>query len=100
MATRPVKARNTARTGLTASPGYRRDPAESARLRPAPRRYRDRVNPADRVATAILGRLPGDIPLCALRRGDDTVVAAEPSEIVVADGRAGLAALDRLGPGF
>jgi para-aminobenzoate synthetase component 1 len=44
--------------------------------------------------------LPPGVGAVAMRRGNSTVVASEPSEIVVGNGAEGIARLDRLAPGF
>jgi para-aminobenzoate synthetase component 1 len=63
-------------------------------------RYRLTVHRSDPVASALLARLPPEAGVAAVRRGDTTVVAAEPAEVLVTAGSDTFPALDRLGPGF
>jgi para-aminobenzoate synthetase component 1 len=58
------------------------------------------VSPADRLATAVLRRLPAGPGLCSVRRDDCTIVGSDPDEVVVADGIEALPVLDHLPPGF
>lgn len=45
---------------------------------------------------ALLAELPAEAGIAAVRDGDETLVAVRPSEVVVADGEAALAELDRI----
>jgi hypothetical protein len=69
---------------------------------PAPerRQYRDRVSRSDRVAASLLGHLPGDVGVVAIRSGCSTVVGVVPSEVLVGNGIDGLAGLDAMSTGF
>jgi para-aminobenzoate synthetase component 1 len=62
--------------------------------------YRDRVSRSDRVAASLLGHLPSDVGVVAVRSGDATIVGVEPAEIVVGNGAEGLAAFDAMATGF
>ena len=54
----------------------------------------------DAVAATLLARLPPDAPAVACRRGADTLVGVAPDDVVAANGRAALDAIDALAPGF
>jgi para-aminobenzoate synthetase component 1 len=58
------------------------------------------VHRSETVASGLLARIPPEVAVAAVRRGDTTVVAVEPAEVVVASGPDAFAALDRLAPGF
>ena len=53
----------------------------------------------DQVAAALLEQLPREAAVGAWRRGDETVVGLEPTEVFVADGPSTLAGLDTLAAG-
>src|SRR3954464_16096498 len=55
---------------------------------------------ADTVAAALLARIPGDAGAAVFRRGQHTVVGADPDEVAVGNGPAALSLLDRLAPGL
>src|SRR6476660_1910486 len=63
-------------------------------------RYRLTVRRSEPVASGLLALLPPEAGVAAVRRGDATVVAVEPADILVASGADAFAALDRLAPGF
>jgi para-aminobenzoate synthetase component 1 len=58
------------------------------------------VPPADRVAAALLGRLPREVDAAAVRQGRDTLVLAGPDDWFVADGMLALDGLGTLAPGL
>jgi para-aminobenzoate synthetase component 1 len=55
---------------------------------------------SDRVAAALLARLPHDAGAAACRRGAHTVVGVAPDDLFVGNGADVPAAVDRLDPGF
>jgi para-aminobenzoate synthetase component 1 len=55
---------------------------------------------ADRVAAALLARLPPEVDAAAVRRGDEVLVLADPDDCVVADGDRSFEALGTLAPGL
>jgi len=63
-------------------------------------RYRLTVRRSEPVASGLLALLPPEAGVAAVRRGDTTVVAVEPADVLVASGPDAFAALDRLAPGF
>jgi para-aminobenzoate synthetase component 1 len=63
-------------------------------------RYRLTVHRSEPVASGLLALLPPESGVAAVRRGDATVVAVEPADVLVASGADAFTALDRLAPGF